>query len=150
MVEDKEKMSEALTALEDWLYDEGDDVEKKVFRFTVTRPLTQSLILILKVYEDKHSELKKGFTRAERRCAEAAARPEALRDLRDTIAKFREFVSTTSEEYAPPPAPSLPHSLLISTKTVHAHAHFECTYHNPLHIVTTAGTSTSAPKSAAR
>jgi len=78
---DKEKLGSTLTALEDWLYDEGMDVEKSV-------------------YETKLKELMATFAPGELRATEAELRPDAFSELAKAIEKFNTFAASQSEDYA--------------------------------------------------
>merc|ERR1719399_765686 len=77
----KEKLGSKLTAMEDWLYDEGMDAEKGV-------------------YEDKLKELRTAFAAGELHASEASARPEAFDALAQAIEKFSSFAASQSEEFA--------------------------------------------------
>jgi len=81
LVPDKERLSAMCSTLEDWLYDEGDEVEKKV-------------------YQAKLTELEGEFAPAETRCKEKEFRPEALSELKSCIAKFSEFAASQEEVFA--------------------------------------------------
>jgi len=78
---DKEKLGSTLTAMEDWLYDEGMDVEKSV-------------------YEAKLKELLATFAPGEGRAKEADLRPDAFSELGKAIEKFNIFAASQSEDYA--------------------------------------------------
>ena len=78
---DKEKLSAMCTAMEDWLYDEGMDVEKGV-------------------YEAKLAELTAAFAPGVTRAKEADERPEAFAELGKAIEKFNAFAASTDEMYA--------------------------------------------------
>lgn len=78
---DKESLSSKLTAMEDWLYDEGFDAEKSV-------------------YETKLKEVKGLFAAAEARSIEADNRPPAIEMLERAIDVYTKFAASDSEEYA--------------------------------------------------
>ena len=78
---DREKNGAKLTAVEDWLYEDGADCEKAT-------------------YVEKLAELKGDVAAIIGREREADERPEAFKALEAAIAKFGEFVASTAEEYA--------------------------------------------------
>lgn len=77
---DKEKLSATCTALEDWLYDDGMDVEKSV-------------------YEAKLKELNADFAPSVNRAKEADDRPDAFSELSKAVEKFSAFAASTEAEY---------------------------------------------------
>ena len=77
---DKEKFGEALTTMEDWLYDNADQ-EKAV-------------------YDAKRKEMLDMFAPGEERYLEAETRPDAFAELEKAIAAFAGFASSTDEQYA--------------------------------------------------
>jgi len=78
---DKEKCGAKLTAMEDWLYDDGFDCEKSV-------------------YEAKTKEVKDMFTAADARCLESELRPDAFVELEKAIATYAGFAASADEAYA--------------------------------------------------
>ena len=77
---DKEELSAKLTALEDWLYDEGFDADKAT-------------------YEGKRKDLEGHFAGGESRCKEAESRPEAYATLEAAIALYAGFAGSNDEAY---------------------------------------------------
>lgn len=77
---DKEQLSAMLTKMEDWLYDEGFDVEKSV-------------------YQAKLKEIVGAFAPAVERSTEAEKRPAAIAALKEQISRFASFASDASEAY---------------------------------------------------
>lgn len=78
---EREKNSAKLTAMEDWLYEDGADVDKAT-------------------YVAKLAELKADVAGIIGREREADERPEAFKALEAALAKFGEFVASSAEEYA--------------------------------------------------
>lgn len=78
---DKEKLGAKLTAMEDWLYDEGFDCEKAV-------------------YEAKLKEVTDMFAAGEARCKEAEDRPDAFAALEKAIDTYAAFAASSDEAYA--------------------------------------------------
>ena len=78
---EREKLSSTCTAMEDWLYDEGMDVEKSV-------------------YQGKLKELKDAFAPGEEREREDGARRDAYDALEKAIEKYAAFAASDAEEYA--------------------------------------------------
>merc|ERR1719399_198275 len=76
----KEELGSKLTAMEDWLYDEGFDAEKAV-------------------YEAKLAELKGEFAAGEGRALEADKRPDAVSSLEKAIEEYTSFAASADEEY---------------------------------------------------
>jgi len=74
-------MSSKLTAMEDWLYEDGEDEKKEV-------------------YVAKLAELKADVAPIILRENEADERPTAFKKLEAAIEKFAAFVASTDEEYA--------------------------------------------------
>jgi len=77
---DKEKFSSMLTAMEDWLYDEGFDAEKAV-------------------YQAKLKDITDALAPALARWSEAENRPDAIAELQEQIKRFAAFAVDTSEVY---------------------------------------------------
>ena len=78
---DKEALVAQLTAMEDWLYEDGMDVDKAT-------------------YEAKLAELTVKVGPVVERERECDARPVALRALHAAVDKFAAFVASTDEAYA--------------------------------------------------
>lgn len=78
---DKEGLSPKLTAMEDWLYDEGFDADEAT-------------------YEAKLKELTALFTAGEARALEADNRPDAVAMLERAIDVYTKFAASSDEEYA--------------------------------------------------
>ncbi|KAG0308415.1 adenyl-nucleotide exchange factor sse1 [Dissophora globulifera] len=78
---DKEKFVEDLNNAENWLYDEGDEATKSV-------------------YNSKLAELQVVGTPVIQRYREAEARPNAARELRETINSLMAQAQSTEEKYA--------------------------------------------------
>jgi len=78
---DKEKLGAKLTAMEDWLYDEGFDCEKAV-------------------YEAKLKEITDMFAGGDMRCKESEMRPDALAELSKAIDTYAAFAASSDEAYA--------------------------------------------------
>jgi len=77
---DRETLSAMCTATEDWLYEDGMDVDKAT-------------------YEAKLKELNAAFAPGVQREKEAEERPDAFAELTKTIEKFSAFAASQSEEY---------------------------------------------------
>ena len=77
---DREKLSAMCTQTEDWLYEDGMDVDKAT-------------------YEAKLKELQAAFAPGVLRENEAEERPEAFAELEKTIEKFSAFAASQSEDY---------------------------------------------------
>jgi len=78
---DKEAFGAKLTAMEDWLYDEGFDADKAT-------------------YEAKLKELTTAFAGGEGRALEADKRPDAIAMLERAIEVYTKFATSSEEEYA--------------------------------------------------
>mmetsp|Transcript_13354 Transcript_13354/g.42715 ORF Transcript_13354/g.42715 Transcript_13354/m.42715 type:complete len:244 (-) Transcript_13354:290-1021(-) len=79
--DEKSPLMALLTSLEDWLYEDGMDVEKSV-------------------YDAKYAEIMGKCGPIEARAREADLRPDAIGELRKALARFSEFVSSSDEAYA--------------------------------------------------
>jgi len=78
---DKEKLQAMCTAMEDWLYDDGMDVDKNT-------------------YIAKHKEFTDAFAGGVGREKEAELRTDAYQELKNAIEKFSAFAASQSEDYA--------------------------------------------------
>ena len=79
--DEKSPLMALLTSLEDWLYEDGMDVEKSV-------------------YDAKYAEIMDKCGPIEARAREADLRPDAIGELRKALARFSEFVGSSDEAYA--------------------------------------------------
>jgi heat shock protein 4 len=79
--EEKAPIMAMLTQLEDWLYEDGMNVDKAT-------------------YESKYNELMDKCGPIVLREREASLRPDAIAQLKKTIARYQDFVGSSDERYA--------------------------------------------------